>query len=70
MVRKDILCHIEPEFGHLCQDSSFLGNCVLKDHIKAADPVSSYKDQAVAVIVDLAYFSFFDRFHFAYLFYS
>ena len=64
MVRNDILCHVEPELGHLCQNSTFLGHFVVQDHIKTADTVCCYHDQAVTVIINLTYFSFFNRFHF------
>ena len=70
VVRQDILRHLEPEFGHLCENCSFLCDRIFQNHIKAADPVGSYKDQAVAVVVDLAYFTFFDWLHFTYLVYS
>ena len=70
MVRKNVLCHVEPEFGHLGQHSSFLSNVIFQDNIKAADPVGSYHDQIVAVVVNLADFSFFNRFHLIYLTFS
>ena len=67
MVRKDILCHVKPEFGHLCEYSAFFGDCVFQDNVKTADPVGGNQDQAVAVVIDFSYFSFFNRFHFVYL---
>ena len=62
VVWQNIFCHIKPEFRHLCKDSAFFGNLVVQNYVKAADAVSCNHDQAVAVIVDLAYLTFFDRF--------
>ena len=67
VVWKDIFCHIKPESGHLSQYSALLCDRIIQDHIKAADTVSSDHDQAVTVIIDFTYFSFFNRFHFTYL---
>ena len=67
MIRQDILCHVKPELGHLCEHGSFFGNRVFQDNVKTADPVSRNQNQAVAVVIDFAYFSFFNRFHFVYL---
>jgi len=64
VIRNDILCHVKPELGHLCQDSSFFGHFIVQNHIKTADTICSYHDQAVTVIINLTYFSFFNRFHF------
>ncbi len=36
---------------------------VVEDHIKAADAVGGYHDQAVTIVIDFAYLSFFNRFH-------
>ena len=62
MVGQNILCHIEPEFGHLCQYGTFFGDFVVENDIKAADTVSSNHDQAVAVVINLTYFTFFNWF--------
>ena len=62
MIRKDVFCQIEPEFGHLGQNSTFGGNLIVKDHVKTADTVGGNHDQAVAIVINFAYFSFFDRF--------
>ena len=61
MVRNNVFCQIEPELGHLSQNSSFFCNDVIKNHIKTADAVRSNHDKAVAIIINLAYFTFFDR---------
>ena len=62
VIGNNILRHIEPEFRHLCEHSSFFGNFVVQNHVETADAVGSYHDQAVAVVVNLTYFTFFDRF--------
>ena len=62
MVRKNILGHVEPELGHLGQDSTFFCHFIMKDHIKTADAICGNHDQTVAIIIDLTYFTFFDRF--------
>ena len=62
MVRKNILCQIKPEFGHLCQNSAFFGHFIVQNHIKTADTVCGNHDQAVAIVINLTYFTFFDRF--------
>ncbi len=59
MVRQDVLGEIEPEFGHLGQNFAFIGYCVVENHIKAADAVSGHHDQAVTVVIDFAYLSFY-----------
>ena len=56
------LVMIEPEFGHLCQNRTFFGDFVVQNHIEAADAVGSNHDQAVAIIINLTYFTFFDWF--------
>ena len=63
MVREDVLGHVEPEPGHLGQDGSLFGHIIFQDYIKTTDTVCGDHDQAVAVVVDFAYFSFFDWFH-------
>ena len=63
MVRNDVAGKIKPELRHLCQNRTFLVYDVLQDHIEAADPVGSYHNQAVTIIIDLAHFSLFDGFH-------
>ena len=62
MVRNNIFCQVKPEFGHLGQNSTFGGNLIVKDHVKTADTVGSNHNKAVTIVVDLTYFSFFDRF--------
>ena len=62
VVRDDILCQVEPELGHLGQYRTLLGHLIVEDHIEAADAVSGNHDQAVAVVIDLTYFTFFDWF--------
>ena len=68
VVRQDILGHIEPELGHLGEDSALLSHFVFQDHVKTADTVCSNHDQAVSVIVNLAYFAFFNWLHFLHSF--
>ena len=67
VVRQNILCHIEPEFGHLSQHCALLCHFIMKNHIEAADTVCRYHNQAVAVVVNLTYLTFFDRFHFLHI---
>ena len=62
VVWKDIFCQIEPEFGHLGQNSSFLCNFIVQDDIEATDTVSCNHDQTVPIVIDLSYFTFFDWF--------
>ena len=64
MIRQDVAGHIEPELGHLCQYCTLLLDLVLQDHIIAADTVGCDHDQAVPIIVNLTYLTFFDRLHF------
>ena len=52
MVWKNVLCVVKPEFRHLGQNSTFLGNSIMENHIKAADAVGSDHDQAIAVVID------------------
>ena len=68
VVRQDILGHIKPELGHLCKNSAFLRYFVVQDHIKTADTVCRNHDQAVSVVVNLAYFAFFNWLHFLHSF--
>ena len=63
MVGQDILGHVEPESGHLSQDGSLLCHIILQNNVETTDTVGGNHDQAVAVVIDLAYFSFFDWFH-------
>ena len=63
MVRKNIFCEIKPELGHLSQNLALVGHCVMKNHIKTTNAVSCYHNQAVAIVIDFAYLSFFNRFH-------
>ena len=63
MVWKNVFCVVKPEFRHLGQNSTFLGNSIMENHIKAADAVGSDHDQAIAVVVDFTYFSFFNWLH-------
>ena len=67
VVGQNILSHIKPETGHLCQYGSFFGHVIFQDHVKAADSVCGNHDQAVAVVVDLTDLSFFYRFHLVHL---
>ena len=60
MVGKYIRCHVEPELGHLRKHRTLLGHFVVEDDIETAYPVGCYHYQAVAVVVDLTDFSFFD----------
>ena len=68
MVWENVLCHIEPKLRHLSQDRPLLGHIILQNDIKATDTISRNHDQAVAVIIDLTYFSFFDWLHVVSLF--
>ena len=61
VVRKNIFCHIEPEFRHLCKNCSFFGNHIVQNHIEATDTICRYHDQAVPIVINLTYFTFFDR---------
>ena len=60
MVGDDILCEIEPEAGHLCENGALLHDLVLQDHVKRGNPVGRYHDELVADVVDLAYLAFLD----------
>ena len=62
MVGQNILCQIEPEFGHLCQYSAFFGDFIVQNHIETTDTVGGNHDQAVAIVINLTYFTFFDWF--------
>ncbi len=62
MVRKNVFCQVEPEFGHLGQNSTFLCNFVIQNDVKTADTVCCNHDQAVTIVIDLTYFTFFDWF--------
>ena len=50
MVWKNIFCHIEPEFGHLCQDCTLLCNDILLNDIKTTDTVCCYHEAAIGKI--------------------
>ena len=63
MVRQNILSHVKPEFGHLSKDSAFLCDLVFQNNVETADAVGCHKDQAVAIVINLTDFSFFDWFH-------
>ncbi len=63
VVWQDVFGEIEPELGHLGQDLALVSYGVVEDHIKAADAVGGYHDQAVTIVIDFAYLSFFNRFH-------
>ena len=63
MVRDNVLCHVKPEARHLREHGAFSGDSVVQDNVKAADAVGRDHDQAFAVIVDLPYLTFPDRFH-------
>ena len=63
VVRKNIFCQIKPEFGHLSKYRSFFGYDIFQNNIEAADAVSCNHDQTVAVVINLANFTFFNRFH-------
>ena len=62
VVRKNVLSHVKPEFGHLGQYSTFLCNFIIQNYVKAADTVCCNHDQTVAIVIDLTYFTFFDWF--------
>ena len=63
MIGNDVLCIIEPELAHLCKHGSFLGNLIIKNHVKATDPVCGNHDQAVTIIINLSNLTFFNRLH-------
>ena len=63
MVGNDVLRIIKPELAHLCKHGSLLGNFIIKNHIKAADSVCGNHNQAVTVIINLPYLTFFNRLH-------
>ena len=60
MIRKDVFCQIEPEFGHLGQNGTFFRYHVIQNDIETANSVGCYHDQAVAVIINFAYLTLFD----------
>ena len=60
MIRKDILGQVKPEFGHLRQNGTLFCYYIVQNNIEAADAVGCYHDQAVAVIINLAYLTLFD----------
>ena len=64
VIWNDVFGVIEPESGHLGQNSTFFYNFVLKDDIECRDAVSCDHDKTVTIIIDLTYFAFFDRFEF------
>ena len=68
MIRKNVLRHIKPEFGHLGKHGALLGHHIVQNHIEAADAVGCHHDQAVSIVVNLSYLTFFDRFHFLHAF--
>ena len=61
MIWQNIFCHFKPEFRHLCKNRSFFCNYVVQDYIKTTDTICSYHDQTVTIVINLAYFTFFDR---------
>ena len=64
MIWQNIFCHFKPELRHLCKNRSFFCNYVVQDYIKTTDTICSYHDQTVTIVINLAYFTFFYRFHF------
>ena len=63
MVGENVLCHIKPEFRHLGQDSTLLGDLIFQNDIKAADAVGCNHNQAVAVVINLTNLAFLNRLH-------
>ena len=61
VVLHDILRIVKPETGHLGQHRSLLGHLVLQDHIKCRNAVRRHHHKLVANVIDLTYFSFFNR---------
>ena len=62
MVGQQIAGVIEPELAHLGQNGALFGDLVFQDDVKRRNAVSGNHDQAVAIVVDLADFAFFDGF--------
>ena len=60
MVGQQILGIVEPELAHLGEHGALFGHLVFQDDIKRRNAVGGNHDQAVAVVVNLADFSFFD----------
>ena len=72
MIGNNILRHIEPELGNLGENGSLLIYDIIQNHIKATDSVCGNHNQAVSVVINLTYFTLFDRLKFlnTHLFYS
>ena len=68
MIWKNILGKVKPEFGHLSKHLALIGNFIIEDYIKTTDTVCGNHDQAVSIVVDLTYFTFFDWLHFLHFF--
>ena len=70
MVLYNVLREIEPEFRHLRQNGSLLGDDVVENYIEAADAVRCNKNHVLADIINFSYFAFLDGkilFHFVLL---
>ena len=68
MVRKNVLCEIEPEAGHLGQYFALSDNLVLQNDIECRDTVGCNHNERVINIIDLSYFAFLERFEFLHTF--
>ena len=62
VVRQQIAGVIEPELAHLGEHGALFGDLVFQDDVKRRNAVGGNHDQAVAIVVDLADFAFFDGF--------
>ena len=61
MVGQDIAGVVEPELAHLGQDLALVGHFIFQDHVECGNAVGRDHDQAVAIVIDLANLSLFDR---------
>ena len=68
MIWKNILGKVKPEFGHLSKHLALIGNFIIKDHIKATDTVCGNHDQAVPIVINFPYLTFFNWLHFLHSF--
>ena len=62
VVGQQIAGVIEPELAHLGEHGALFGDLVFQDDVKRRNAVGGNHDQAVAIVVDLADFAFFDGF--------
>ena len=60
MVGNNVLGHVKPELGHLCQHGSLFRNDIVQNYVETTDTVGCYHNQTVSIVINLAYFTFFD----------